>query len=58
MYLHLDAAAYVPQSQHHIAASRDVSAIGHWGTGDIEVRITQLAQLQALAPYLRMAYEA
>lgn len=58
MYLHLDAAAYVRLSQQHIAASRDVPAIGHWGTGDIEVPMTQLAQLLTLAPYLRMAYEA
>ncbi|WP_312565593.1 DUF5655 domain-containing protein [Comamonas sp.] len=58
VYLHLDAAIYTAQIQHHIAATRDVSAIGHWGTGDIEVSITQLAELQALEPYLRMAYEA
>ncbi|WP_313603406.1 hypothetical protein [Comamonas jiangduensis] len=58
VYLHLDAAIYTAQIQHHIAGTRDVSAIGHWGTGDIEVSITQLAELQALEPYLRMAYEA
>lgn len=58
VYLHLDAATYTAQIQHHIPATRDVSAIGHWGTGDIEVPITQQAELQALEPYLRMAYEA
>ncbi|MBP9941623.1 MAG: hypothetical protein KBF33_09580 [Comamonas sp.] len=58
VYLHLDAAVYVPQIQPHIPATRDVSAIVHWGTGDIEVPITQLAELQTLEPYLRMAYEA
>lgn len=40
VYLHLDAAVYVPQIQPHIPATRDVSAIVHWGTGDIEVQIT------------------
>lgn len=58
VYLHLDAAAYVPQIQQRIPATRDVSAIGHWGTGDIEVSITQQAELQALEAYLRLAYEA
>jgi len=58
VYLHLDAAVYVPQIQQHIPATRDVSAIGHWGTGDIEVPITDLAELQALEAYLRLAYEA
>lgn len=57
VYLHLDAAAYVPQIQQHVPAARDVSAIGHWGTGDIEVPITHLAELQALDAYLRLAYE-
>jgi len=55
VYLHLDAAIYVPQIQPHIPATRDVSAIVHWGTGDIEVPITQLAELQALEPYPLMA---
>lgn len=58
VYLHLDAAVYVPQIQQLIPATRDMSAIGHWGTGDIEVPITELPQLQRLEPYLRMAYEA
>lgn len=49
---------YTAQIQHHIPAARDVSAIGHWGTGDIEVPITQLTELQALETYLRLAYEA
>nr|WP_314705707.1 hypothetical protein [uncultured Comamonas sp.] len=50
VYVHLDASVYVPQIQQHTPAARDVSAIGHWGTGDIEVPISQLAQLQALEP--------
>lgn len=58
VYLHLDASIYVPQIKQHIPATRDVSAIGHWGTGDIEVPITHLAELQALEAYLRLAYEA
>lgn len=58
VYLHLDAAVYVPQIQQLIPATRDMSAIGHWGTGDIEVPITELSQLQRLEPYLRMAYQA
>ena len=58
VYLHLDAASYVQQIQQHIPATRDASAIGHWGTGDVEVPITHIAELQALEPYLRLAYEA
>ncbi|WP_260674053.1 DUF5655 domain-containing protein [Comamonas aquatica] len=58
VYLHLDATIYVPQIQQHIPATRDVSAIGHWGTGDIEAPISSMAELGALEPYLRLAYEA
>lgn len=58
VYLHLDAAVYAPQIQQQIPAARDVSAIGHGGTGGIGVPITQLADLHVLEPYLRMAYEA
>ena len=57
VYLHLDAAVYVPQIQQHIPATWDVSAIGHSGTGDIEVSITHLAELQVFEAYLRLAYE-
>ncbi len=33
-------------------------AIGHWGNKRPEVPVTNLAELQALEAYLRLAYEA
>jgi len=36
--------------------SRDVSAIGHFGTGDLEVSIRTADDLEAVKPYIEMAY--
>ena len=38
--------------------SRDVTSIGHFGTGDLEVTIKSVNDLEATKPYIKMAYEA
>ncbi|WP_439663771.1 DUF5655 domain-containing protein [Lentzea sp. HUAS TT2] len=38
--------------------SRDVRSIGHFGTGDLELRITNSTDLVKAEPYLRMSYDA
>ena len=37
--------------------SRDVSNIGHFGTGDLEVTLKTAADVEAVKPFVRMAYE-
>jgi predicted transport protein len=37
---------------------RDVSEIGHYGTGDVEVTLTTLAQVERAKPLIQMAYKA
>jgi predicted transport protein len=36
---------------------RDVRNIGHWGTGDLEVRIGTLEDIQQALPLIQKAYE-
>jgi len=38
--------------------SRDVRAIGHFGTGDLELRINNTADFEKAKPYLLTSYEA
>jgi predicted transport protein len=38
--------------------SRDVRAIGHFGTGDLELRINNAADLEKAKPYLLTSYES
>jgi predicted transport protein len=38
--------------------SRDVSNIGHFGTGDLEVTVKTAADLEAAKPFIKQAYEA
>jgi predicted transport protein len=38
--------------------ARDVSTIGHWGNGDLELDITSLSQLDESARLVRSSYEA
>lgn len=38
--------------------ARDVSRIGHWGVGDVELDISSLSQLEEGVPYIRMSFEA
>jgi predicted transport protein len=37
--------------------ARDVSKIGHFGTGDLEIAIKSVADLELAKPYLKLAYE-
>lgn len=38
--------------------ARDVSNVGHWGAGDLELRITDLAQIQEAATLIRASFQA
>ena len=38
--------------------SRDVRSIGHFGTGDLELRVKDSADLAKAEPYLRASYDA
>ncbi len=53
VYLKLDPAALDPLPGN----ARDVTHIGHWGTGDLEFSLNSLADLDAVKPFLTMAYE-
>jgi predicted transport protein len=53
LYLHLDPGAVVQS----LPNARDVSEIGHWGTGDTEVSVTSLKDLEAVKPFIAAAYE-
>lgn len=37
--------------------SRDVSAVGHFGTGDLEITVTNQAELEQAKPFVKKAYE-
>ncbi len=37
--------------------ARDVSSVGHWGTGDLELGISSLAQLKDAEPLIRQSFE-
>ncbi len=37
--------------------SRDVSNVGHYGTGDLEVSVKGISDLEAVKPFIQMAYE-
>jgi predicted transport protein len=37
--------------------SRDVSQLGHFGTGDLEVNVKTRQDLEATLPFIRQAYE-
>jgi len=36
---------------------RDVSNIGHWGNGDVEVRIDTIQKLETSTPFIRQSFE-
>ena len=52
LYLHLDPAPVV----HAMPNARDVTAIGHWGTGDLELSLSNAAELDAAKPHIVAAY--
>lgn len=53
LYLHLDPATVIST----LPTARDVSQKGHWGTGDVEISLTTLADLEAVKPFIVEAYE-
>jgi len=53
LYLHIDPAQAVAS----LPNARDVSAIGHWGTGDLEIALSSLADLDGAKPLIAAAYE-
>ena len=53
VYLHLDSGAISPLPPN----ARDVREIGHWGTGDLEITLSSVDELDALKPLLMQAYE-
>jgi predicted transport protein len=36
--------------------SRDVTSIGHWGTGDLELTLQSLADLERAKPLIERSY--
>jgi predicted transport protein len=53
LYLHLDPAKVTAA----LPSAKDVSQKGHWGTGDVEISLTTLADLETAKPYIAEAYE-
>ncbi len=53
LYLHLDPAPVV----NALKNARDVSNIGHWGTGDVEITLTSMKEFEEVKPLLAAAYE-
>ena len=52
LYLHVDPVTALPV----LPNARDVTSIGHWGTGNLEVPITSQADLDAVKPFINAAY--
>jgi predicted transport protein len=53
LYLHLDPARVTKL----LPNAKDVSQKGHWGTGDVEISLSTLADLDAAKPFIGEAYE-
>lgn len=53
LYLHLDVDKISPPA----GIGRDVRNQGHWGTGDMELSMTKVADLDLVKPLIQMAYE-
>lgn len=53
LYLHLDPAPVLKTLKN----ARDVSNIGHWGTGDVEITLTSMKEFEEVKPLLAAAYE-
>jgi predicted transport protein len=54
IYLKIDPSTVVMES----GFSRDMRKIGHWGTGDLELRIRNEEQLEKVKPLIMQSYEA
>ena len=53
LYLHLDVEQLGPLP----SIGRDVGRQGHWGTGDLELALSHLTDLEVAKPFILMAYE-
>jgi predicted transport protein len=53
LYLHVDPAPALAV----LSKARDVTHIGHWGTGNLEVTISTIADLDSAKPFINAAYE-
>lgn len=53
LYLHVDPATALAV----LPKARDVTHIGHWGTGNLEVTLSSMADLDAAKPFINAAYE-
>lgn len=53
LFLHVDPATALAV----LPKARDVTHIGHWGTGNLEVTISTMADLDAVKPFINAAYE-
>lgn len=52
LYLHIDPAPVVKI----LPKTRDVTSIGHWGTGNLEITISTIAELEAAKPFISASY--
>jgi len=53
LYLHLDPAQVIKLNP----LAKDMSSKGHWGTGNVEIGLTSLADLDSAKPFIVQAYE-
>lgn len=53
LFLHVDPATALAV----LPKARDVTHIGHWGTGNLELTISTMAELDAAKPFINSAYE-
>jgi predicted transport protein len=53
LYLHVNPGNALPV----LSNARDVTNIGHWGTGNLEVTLSTQADLDAAKPFIMAAYE-
>lgn len=53
LYLHLKPEQVLPA----LPSARDVSNIGHWGTGDVEIALQTAEDLDAVKRFIRAAYD-
>lgn len=53
LYLHVEPKQIIAS----LPTARDVSSIGHWGTGNIEIPLNSIQDLDAVKPFIQTAYE-
>ncbi len=46
-----------PQEVRQYAFCRDVSKVGHWGTGDVEVKLKEFSDIDRTIPLIEKAYQ-